>query len=161
MTSSGYGPIRIKPHHLVDIISALGAGPPVLGPSPYGHALHTVTVRVLEDPDALVLIELGADDICAPCMHNVSGRCDDAIDTSYRPAAPTSKGAYNLLVDRRWCDRMQLRQGDTLTVRGFCERLLASVGDISGVYREEAGSYIVDKARDIRTGVGRLLPVAD
>jgi len=65
-------------------------------------------------------IELGADDICSPCRHNLGGLCDDTIDTSFRPRASQSKREWNLRIDRRWCQRLGLQQDDGLTAREFC-----------------------------------------
>jgi len=161
MVHTAQRPVRVKPHHLVDIVSDLGAGHPALSPSPYGHALHTVTARILADPHAVLVIELGADHICAPCIHNVEGHCDDILDVSYRPAAPVSKGAYNLLIDRRWCERLGLGQDDRLAAVDFCERLLTATADIASVYAEEPEGYASQKARDIREGIRRLLSSAD
>ena len=84
---------HIKPHHFVDIITKYGAGTVPSTPHPYGHAVHTIAALLLGDRDALLEMKLGADDICGPCMHNVGGLCDDAIDTSFRPDAPLSKRA--------------------------------------------------------------------
>ena len=98
--------IRIKPHHFVDILTAVGAGREAFDPHPYGHAVHLVARAILANPDVLLEIDLGADDICAPCDHNLHGRCDDTIDTSYRPQAPPSKLEWNLRIDRRWCERL-------------------------------------------------------
>jgi len=69
-------PIRMKPHHFVDIITALGEGCTAFAPHPYGHAQHTVAAEIHADHDAALRIELGADDICRPCCHNRDGRCD-------------------------------------------------------------------------------------
>ena len=43
--------IRIKPHHFIDIIAAIGRGQTVFEAHPYGHAVHTVAHRVLDDRD--------------------------------------------------------------------------------------------------------------
>jgi hypothetical protein len=80
--------IRIKPHHFIDILTALGDGTTSCEPHPYGHALHTVTAKLLSQRQTEIELVLGADDICAPCSHNVNGGCDDSIDISFRPGAP-------------------------------------------------------------------------
>ncbi len=90
--------IAIKPHHFVDILTDIGGGTTSWEPHPYGHAVHTVAGALLANRDATVRIELGADDICAPCVHNVDGVCVDTIDTSYRPDAPESKREWNFLI---------------------------------------------------------------
>ena len=116
--------IHIKPHHFIDIITALGRGQTTFEAHPYGHDVHRVAAHLLHQRDALLEIDLGADDICRPCKHQVDGRCDDAIDTSFRPEAPSSKHEYNLRIDERWCSRLGLKQGDRLDAREFCGALL-------------------------------------
>ncbi|MFH1919385.1 MAG: hypothetical protein ABIP48_05790 [Planctomycetota bacterium] len=157
MKGTGREAIRIKPHHFVDIISALGRGQTAFEPHPYGHAVHTVTVRLLEAPESLLEIELGADDVCRPCIHNVGGECDDTIDTSYRPEASSSKQEYNLLVDERWCERLRLRQGQRLDARQFCRRLRQCAGDIGEIYREMPADRVAKRAEELRAGVEKFL----
>jgi len=149
--------IRIKPHHFIDIVADIGRGQTAWQPHPYGHAVHSIASAILADPDVLLEMELGADDICAPCGRNVGGLCDDTIDTSFRPAAPKSKREWNLLLDRRWCERLGLAQGDRLTARQFCERLRHRLGDITDIYREVPADRTAMRARDIVAGVTRFL----
>ena len=150
-------PIRIKPHHFIDIIGDLGRGATAFEPHPYGHAVHVVAAKVLRERDAMLEMELGADDVCAPCVHNVGGLCDDAIDTSFRPAAPASKRAYNLLIDGRWCARLSLAQGDELTARRFCQRLRDGMGDLTGIYCENPPDRVAARDRALRLGVALFL----
>jgi len=150
-------PIRIKPHHFVDILADIGRGQTAWQPHPYGHAVHAVAARILADPNVMLEIELGADDICAPCVHNADGLCDDVIDTSFRPAAPKSKRQWNLLIDRRWCERLGLAQGDRLTARQFAERVRDRMGDIADIYREIPPRRTAARAEAIARGAGRLL----
>ena len=149
--------IRIKPHHFVDIISSLGEGRTRFEPHPYGHAVHTVAARVLSDPDVLLEMELGADDICRPCRHNIDGLCDDTVDTSYRPAAPSSKRDYNLELDRWWCGRLGLAQGDRLTARKLCWRLRDGAGDITSIYRETPAEMTAERAAKLEAGIAAFL----
>jgi hypothetical protein len=151
------GVIRIKPHHFVDIVTVIGRGTVEFAPHPYGHAVHLVARWVLSDPGAMLEMELGADDICAPCVHNIDGRCDDTIDTSFRPDAPPAKSEWNLMIDRRWCDRLGLAPGDRLTVRQFCQRLRDRAGDITDIYREIPADRTADRARHLAAGVDPLL----
>ena len=150
-------PIRIKPHHFIDIITGLGAGQTTFEPHPYGHAVHTVAERLIQDRDAPLQMELGADDICGPCIHNIDGCCDDTIDTSYRPAAPASKQEWNLLIDRRWCERLGVGQGDTMSAREFVQRLRDRAGDITDIYREIPGDLTADRARKLTKGIAAYL----
>jgi len=149
--------ISIKPHHFVDIITSFGAGQSDPKPHPYGHAVHTVTRAVLADRDVLLRMEMGADDICAPCKHNIAGLCDDTIDTSYRPLAPKSKREWNLLIDQRWRQRLGLRQGDTLTAREMCQRIHDRAGDITDIYREMPPDRTAERQGKLRTGLARFL----
>jgi hypothetical protein len=154
------GPLRIKPHHFVDIIADYGAGEVATEPHEYGHGVHLATARILGEKDLGLRIELGADDICRPCKHNVEGRCDDTIDISFRPRAPQSKGEYNLLIDQRWCDLLRIKQGDEMTARELARRL-GQVGEgLDVVYQEEPAAAVADRARDLRAGVDKYLALA-
>ncbi len=151
--------IRIKPHHFVDVVAALGRGETTFEPHPYGHDVHGVAARLLDNRDAILQIELGADDVCRPCRHNVDGLCDDTIDTSFRPDAPRSKREYNLLLDQRWCRRLGLRQGQRLTARELCRLLRDRAGDITDVYRENPADRTAKRAQDLRAGIDAFLEV--
>lgn len=150
-------PIPIKPHHFVDIICDLGSGELSFEPSPYGHAVHVVAQKLVEQRDTLLVIELGADAICEPCVHNIDGICDDTIDTSYRPAAPASKREYNLLLDQRWFERLGIAGGDRLSARRLCERVRDRAGDITSIYREERADLTADRARNLGLGIAEFL----
>lgn len=141
--------LAIKPHHFVDLITALGQGQLPAEPHPYGHALHLVAQELVADRDVMLRIELGADDICAPCRHNIGGRCDDVIDTSFRPTAPSSKREWNLLLDERWCERLGIQQGDVLTARQLCQRLRERAGDITPIYREIPAARTAERQRNL------------
>jgi hypothetical protein len=145
--------MRIKPHHLVDIISSFGSGKPEFKPHPFGHAVHIVAETVFTNPDVEFQIELGADTICSPCKYNVNNACIDTIDTSFRPLAPKSKNEWNLLIDRRWCGKLALKQGDVLTARRFAGILLEKAGDVSDIYCEFPPDLTLRKQAAIEKGV--------
>jgi hypothetical protein len=149
--------LRIKPHHFVDIVAALGRGQTTFEPHPYGHDVHGVAARLLGDRDTLLEIELEADDICRPCKHNAHGLCQDTIDTTFRPDAPSSKREYNLLIDQRWCERLGITQDQRLTAREFCRLLRQRAGDIAGIYRENPPDRTAKRAEDLRAGIERYL----
>jgi hypothetical protein len=149
--------IHIKPHHFVDILTYDGAGKTTFAPHPFGHAQHTVAAQLHANHDILVEIELGADDICAPCTHNRDGECDDVIDTSYRPQASSLKREWNLLIDLRWCKRLDLNQGDQLSARAFAQRLLERVGDITGIYREMPVDSTAQRMSKLSRGISKFL----
>jgi hypothetical protein len=149
--------IRIKPHHFVDILRAFGEGQTAFEPHPYGHAVHLVAERVLRERDAMLEMELGADAICEPCVHNVGGLCDDTIDTSFRPDAPASKREYNLRIDERWCARLALAQGHRLTARELCRRLADGMGDLRDIYRENPPERVAAREAALRAGIASFL----
>jgi hypothetical protein len=149
--------ISIKPHHFIDIITAFGGGRAKFEPHPYGHALHAVAEEVLSHKDVLLQIELGADDICRPCLHNVDGTCDDCIDTSFRPKAPKSKAQWNRLLDERWCARLGIAEDGRLTARELCRRILDCVDDIAGIYREIPPDRVAERQAKLRRGAERFL----
>lgn len=149
--------IAMKPHHFVDVITSFGAGKVTFEPHPYGHAVHSVSEEFLSNRDVLLKIELGADDICNPCKHNVNGLCDDTIDTCFRPQAPSSKREWNLIIDRRWCERLNIEQGDRLSARGLCERLRDLAGDITDIYREIPADRTAERAAKLAEGIRKFL----
>jgi hypothetical protein len=102
-------------------------------------------------------MELGADDICAPCLHNREGGCDDSIEASHLLVTLRRKQAYNLLIDKRWCERLQLQQDDTLSVRDFFLRLSQASNDLRDIYAEQPETYAEDKAQRLERGRARLL----
>jgi len=149
--------IAIKPHHFVDIVTAFGDGRTEFEPHPYGHAMHIVAKEILGNRDIGLRIELGADDICLPCRHNVDGLCDDTIDTSFRPQVPKSKREYNLLIDQRWSERLGVQQDDQLTARELCSRIRDCAGDISDIYREIPSARTAERKAKLQRGVARFL----
>ena len=73
------GVMRLRPHHLIDIITDYGHGRR-FAPHPYGHAVHSVAQRIVDDPDIEIEFVLRADDICSPCCHlQADGQCDDVL----------------------------------------------------------------------------------
>jgi len=149
--------IVIKPHHFVDIIRTLGDAQGEFRPHPYGHDVHAVAAKVLADCDVMLQMELGADDICQPCIHNIDGVCDDTIDTSFRPLAPRTKQAWNLLIDQRWCDALGLAGGDRLTASQFCERLRQNLGQMEDIYREVPFERVAARAETTRRGIAKCV----
>jgi hypothetical protein len=121
--------MRLRPHHLLDIITQHGAGVPFT-PSPYGHAVHTVAESVLADPDQEIEFVVGTDDICAPCRHLVNGRCDDVLS---QLDPPVSKLAYNDGLDRRLLAYLSLPEGSALTCRQFARLVGEHMVGIEGV----------------------------
>jgi hypothetical protein len=147
--------IAIKPHHFIDILTDLGRGKTDWQPMPsYGHALHMVARRLMAERDAPIQIELGIDHICRPCVHNVGGACDDGRTTVY-PGQPASKMEWNMLLDRRWCKLLGLRQGQRLTAMEFC-RIVArriSLEEVRSIYPEPPAELVEERCRNLLKGL--------
>lgn len=149
--------IAIKPHHFIDIITAFGGESTEFRPHPHGHAMHSVAMKILDNRDVDFRIELGADDICLPCCHNVGGLCEDTIDTSFRPQAPKSKREYNLLIDQHWLKRLGLRQDNQLTARELCLRIRNCADNIQEIYREIPSGRAAEKQVKLHNGLTEFL----
>ncbi len=109
--------MRLRPHHLLDIITAYGAGAE-FKPHPYGHAVHTCAAIVLNDLDTEVEFIVGADFICEPCIHLVEGRCDDVVS---QLDPPPSKQDYNDDLDRRVLAHLQMEESTVMSVGEFLQ----------------------------------------
>jgi hypothetical protein len=105
----------------------------------------------------MVQMEFGIDDICAPCVHNTDGVCDDEIDTSFRPDAPKLKREWNLRIDQRWSAALGLNEGDRLTARRFAELLRDGPEDLTDIYREIPADMTAERAANLRKGVDAFL----
>lgn len=115
--------LRLRPHHLIDIITDYGHGRP-FEPHPYGHAVHLVARRVTSEPDIELEFVLGADDICAPCCHlQPDGQCDDVL---HQLVPPVSKQVYNDELDQRLFKHFGMAPGAHMSLRQFLARVRAA-----------------------------------
>jgi hypothetical protein len=142
--------IRIKPHHFLDLLRDLGAGATFTSPPGYGHAVPQVAEALQADPDVLIQFTAGIDDICAPCAHNVGGRCDDLL-TRYDP--PVSKDAYNRRLDARWYERLGIGEGDRMPARDFCLLAREKMGDLRTIYLERDEADTLERREKLLTGI--------
>jgi hexosaminidase len=154
--------IYIKPHHFIEVLEFCAAGTTTFKPSRMCHASHIFTPKILADPDILLQIELGVDDLCGKCIFDFDGICVDVINTTdrtrFKPGTPCMKGEYNMLLDRRWCKRLGIKQGDKLTAREFCELLLrCGLDDITDIYCNIPAERIAKKAGVIKEGIRKYL----
>ena len=149
--------IAIKPHHFVDIITKFGEESPEFKSHPYGHHVHVVAKKILDDRDIVLRVELGADAICQPCDHNKNGMCDDKIDTSFRPGAPSLKREWNLLIDKRWCEKIGIKHNDQLTAREFCKRIKNSIDNLRDIYLEIPKKRTSERKKKLKRGIIKFL----
>lgn len=117
MASSKTPPMKLRPHHVLDIVSAIGHGAE-FRPHPYGHAVHTVAEAIQADVDLLVEFVVGADEICRPCRHlQADGTCDDVL---HQLNPPISKQEYNDALDRRLFEFLHL-PSTPMTLREYLQ----------------------------------------
>ena len=156
--------ILIRPLHFIDILRDFGAGVTDFEPDPSGNGLHIVAEKLLNNRDILLAITLDPDDVCKPCKHNINGICDEDLDRTHRPSAPCLMRDWDLLINQRWCERLEIRQGDRFTARELCERLRDRAGDIKNIYREIVDSSSVPdwlspskRTFNLKKGIKRFL----
>jgi len=149
--------IKIKPHHFIDIITSFSKDKMILTPHEYGHNVHSVSKTILENRDALLEIDLGADDICKPCTHNIDGICDDVIDISNRPKVPRLKREWNLIIDKRWCKRLRIEQGETISVLDFCKLLEEGLNNLQEIYNENNIENTIEREINLKEGLKKYL----
>jgi hypothetical protein len=108
--------LRLRPHHLIDIIRNIGQERPII-PHPYGHAQHIVTRSLLEGQEHELLLTVGADDLCKPCIHlHADELCDDVLpQLDYRVA----KQEYNDKLDRRLLAYLGLKENSVIPLKDF------------------------------------------
>lgn len=119
--------MKLRPHHLLDIISGYGNGVE-FKPHPYGHAVHIVAKAVLSNMELKAQFIIGADEICRPCKHlQPDGLCDDVL---HQLDPPISKQEYNDDLDRRLFVYLNLSLGVVMTIREFLEVISKKVPGI-------------------------------
>ena len=149
--------IKIKPHHFIDVITSFSEDKLLLKPHYYKHRVHSVTKEIIENRDLILEIELNADDICEPCIHNIKGICDDTLDISNRPKVPSLKREWNLILDKRWCKRLKLEQGDKISVSDFCELLKDSSNNLLEIYKENDKENTAKREINLKIGLQKYL----
>jgi hypothetical protein len=112
---------------------------------------------MLKDRDTLLEITLEPDAICVPCIHNVDNLCDNLLDRSFRPTAPVLMRDWDLLINQRWCERLEIAEGDRYTATELCQRLSDRAGDITGIFPEIIDGRIAVKEKNMREGIKKFL----
>lgn len=108
--------LRLRPHHILDIVRNIGHERKI-EPHPFGHDLHAVTSKILGDIDQPLILVVGADDICIPCIKlNADSICVDVLpQCDDKP----SKQKYNDTLDQKVLNYLNLKEGTQLTVREY------------------------------------------
>jgi len=149
--------IKIKPHHFIDIITSFSVDRVILEPHDYQHNVHTISKTILENRNTLLEIDLGADDICTPCIHNIDGICDDILDISNRPKVPPLKREWNLILDKRWCKRLKIDQGVIISVLEFCALLEDGSNNLLEIYKENKRENTIKREINLKKGLKKYL----
>jgi len=149
--------IKIKPHHFIDIITSFSADKVILEPHHYSHNVHSISKAILENRNTLLEIDLGADDICKPCIHNIDGICDDILDISNRPEVPPLKREWNLILDKRWCKRLKIDQGEIISVLEFCELLKEGSNYLLEIYKENNRENTIQREINLKMGLKKYI----
>ena len=152
--------IKIKPHHFIDIITSFSADRVILKPHYYYHNVHSISKIILENRNTLLEIDLGADDICKPCIHNINGICDDMLDISNRPKVPPLKREWNLILDTRWCKRLGIDQGTVISVIEFCSLLEEGSNNLAEIYKENKKEHTIERETRLKKGLKKYLTLS-
>ena len=122
--------MHLRPHHILDIISAYGKGIDYQ-PHPYGHSLHLVAPRLLSNLDSKVKLVLNSDDICKGCMHLLpDGKCKDVLD---QLSPSPSKQAYNDVLDSRLFDDLTMEPDSEIPTYEFLSEVNKRVPGIEKI----------------------------
>jgi hypothetical protein len=131
--------LKLRPHHLIDIIRNIGQGRPVI-PHPYGHAQHIITHAITNRTANKILLTVGADDICKPCIHlTAAGTCDDILPQLDYPVA---KQQYNDELDLKLLSFMGLENEDVVLLSDFLNLVAQNLNEIAAISthpKEDAG----------------------
>jgi len=108
--------LRIRPHHILDIVRNIGNKRPLIQHE-YGHLVHTVTEKIIRDPNVLCELVVRNDDICTPCrMLNKEGQCEDILA---QLEEPVSKQEYNDELDRQLLAFLSIEQGTIMKLSDY------------------------------------------
>ncbi len=147
--------VAMRPHHFVDILRQLGAGRE-FAPSPYGHAVHSVAGALLDRPDTLLLLVNRCDDVCAPCIHNKNGVCDD-----YLSDRRMSKHDFNTALDARLFAHLKLEEAVSLSAMDFAGVLRDRLADPTAVWTDVSGEEARMRLSMMLRGIEKFLSVRD
>ena len=144
--------ISIKPHHFIDIITSFGTGQRTFQSHPYGHNVHTVSQQILDDCNMILEMELDADDICKPCIHNINGVCDDNLQDR-----SMSKHDFNTALDARLFQQLGLSEDMEMEAGDFCRVLRGKFGEPSQIWTHLSSKEAKSRFEMMSKGIEKLL----
>ena len=150
-------PLRIKPHHLLDIIRDLGAGKKH-EPHPYGHDVHRLARILRHNPHTVFVLTAEADSICEPCCNLIDSRC---VDTTTSPGGEISKESWNRLIDGRIFKRLGLEEGAAISALDFCRLASERLGDLYTLYAEVDPEKTAVREKNLTRGLKEYLKAGE
>lgn len=146
--------LQMRPHHFIDILRQIGGGQE-FKPSSYGHAVHSVAKTLMEDPQTILVLVNHCDAICAPCIHNKNGVCDD-----YLVDRKMSKHEYNTALDARVFAKLQLQEGVSLSALNFCNILRERLTEPSAIWTDISHQEAQKRLAMMLAGIERFVAQA-
>ncbi len=87
--------IKLKPHHLLDILKLYGKGIDVFVPdSNFGHDFYRIANLIVQGNVSEIIFTQYEDDICLPCKYNLHHECVDNVKNTQE-----SKQMHNIKID--------------------------------------------------------------
>lgn len=150
-------PLRIKPHHLLDIIRDLGAGKKH-EPHPYGHGVHRLAGIIGDNPHTVFVLTADVDSICEPCCNMIDRRC---VDTTTSPGRKVSRESWNRLIDGRIFEKLGLEEGAAISALDFCRLASEKLGDLYTLYVEADPEKTAVREKNLTRGFEEYLKAAE
>jgi len=145
----------LKPHHFLDIIKLHGFGVKRFKPDKkYGHDFYKIGNIILENPETLVWLTIGADDICKPCRFLKNGKCVDLSSD-----LNLSKQKWNKRIDRRILKSLDLVDEDGVIVFKLCGMALERLTSrkIAEIWKERPASETEKRIDNLQNGLRKYI----
>ena len=106
-------PIKIRGHHLLCMPGFRGLG----YNERFVRNLAGIVSAVRENPDVIISLTDGCDDICSACPHIADGRCHKQTDSDEKLKN----------IDRAFMERLGLKTGEELTARQVYQSITGEI----------------------------------
>ena len=121
--------LYLRPHHILDIVRNIGNGRK-LEPHPYGHLVHVITQKIIDDSDQECTLVIRNDDICGPCIHLHNGQCDDILP---QLEERVSKQEYNNKLDKKIIEFINVKENTSMKISDYLRIIKANLEDIAEI----------------------------
>lgn len=122
--------LRLRPHHILDIVRNIGNNRPVV-PHEYGHLVHIITQKIIDDVKHDCLLVIDNDDICGPCIKlDKNNHCTDILP---QLDTPVSKQEYNDELDRKILDHLKIAENSILKIDDFLRMIDGDIDNIVNI----------------------------